>query len=366
MSAGQALKRLWPHARRWLPWLLAAAVLYLVAQQAREVEWARVWASLRELPLGAVSVSVALALCAHALFASYDLIGRRLVRARITPARALAVAAIAYAFNLSFGALIGGVGMRLRLYTRAGLSVGTVGQIVTHSFIANWLGWCWVLGTVLVCSPLPLRADGAPGAGALRALGAALLLAVGYHALCAIGTRTALRWRGHTLPLAGGRVALVQAAMGATVWMLMALSLWNLLQGRAPYPLVLGALLLAGVAGALTHVPSGLGVLESVVAAALAGAVPLNEVLAAVLAYRAAHYLLPLALALPGYAWSEWGLAARRARGGASGVSSASRSVRSSQHRPHRGDARAAQAGASSRSRSRSRAAPSSPTGPAR
>lgn len=312
MSAGRALKRLWPHARRWLPWLLAAAVLYLVAQQAREVEWARVWASLRELPLGVVSVSVALALCAHTLFSAYDLIGRRLARARITRARTLAVAAIAYASNLNFGALIGGVGMRLRLYTRAGLSAGTVGQMVTHSFIANWLGWCWVLGTVLVCSPPPLRVDGAPGAGALRALGAVLLLvAVGYHALCAFGGRKALRWRGHTLPLAGARVALVQAAMGAAVWMLMALSLWNLLQGRAPYPLVLGALLLAGVAGALTHVPSGLGVLESVVAAALAGVVPLNEALAAVLAYRAAHYLMPLALALPAYAWSEWRPAAR-------------------------------------------------------
>ncbi|NCT98836.1 MAG: UPF0104 family protein [Comamonadaceae bacterium] len=312
MTPGRALKRLWPQARRWLPWLLAAVVLYLVAQQAREVEWARVWASLRELPLGVVSVSAALALCAHTLFSCYDLIGRRLARARITRARTLTVAAIAYAFNLNFGALIGGVGMRLRLYTRAGLSAGTVGQMVTHSFIANWLGWCWVLGTVLVCSPPPLRIEGAPGAGALRALGAVLLLvAVGYHALCLFGRRTALRWRGHTLPLAGARVALVQAAMGATVWMLMALSLWNLLQGRAPYPLVLGALLLAGVAGALTHVPSGLGVLESVVAAALAGVVPLNEALAAVLAYRAAHYLMPLALALPAYAWSEWRPAAR-------------------------------------------------------
>ena len=33
--------------------------------------------------------------------------------------------------------------------------------------------------------------------------------------------------------------------------------------------------------------------------------------LAAVLAYRAAHYLMPLALALPAYAWSEWRPAAR-------------------------------------------------------
>ena len=306
MNAGPALKRLWPHARRWLPWLLAAAVLYLVAQQAREVEWTKVWTALKALPLHHILISVALALCAHTLFSSYDLIGRWLARARITRARTLATAAIAYAFNLNFGALIGGVGMRLRLYTRAGLSAGTVGQIVAHSFIANWLGWCWVLGTVLVLSPPRLQGEWALGMVALRGLGAVLLVvAVGYHALCAFSGQSELRWREHRLPLAGSRVALIQAAMGATVWMLMALSLWNLLQGRVPYPTVLGALLLAGVAGALTHVPSGLGVLEAVVAAALAGVVPLDEVLAAVLAYRAAHYLLPLSLALPAYGLSE-------------------------------------------------------------
>lgn len=303
---GPAFKRLWPHARRWLPWLLAAAVLYLVAQQAREVEWAKVGAALQALPLRHILVSVVLALGAHSLFAAYDLIGRWLSKARISRGRTLATAAIAYAFNLNFGALIGGVGMRLRLYTRAGLSPGTVGQIVTHSFIANWLGWCWVLGTVLVLSPPRLQGEWALGVAALRGMGAVLLVvAVGYHALCAFSGKSELRWREHSLPLAGSRVALIQAAMGATVWMLMALSLWNLLQGRVPYATVLGALLLAGVAGALTHVPSGLGVLEAVVAAALAGMVPLDEVLAAVLAYRAAHYLLPLALALPAYGFSE-------------------------------------------------------------
>ena len=81
--------------------------------------------------------------------------------------------------------------------------------------------------------------------------------------------------------------------------------------GRIDYPTVLGALLLAAVAGVLTHVPAGLGVLEAVFVATLAHALPATEVLATVLAYRAAYYLLPLALALPAYAWSEAGAAPR-------------------------------------------------------
>lgn len=90
---------------------------------------------------------------------------------------------------------------------------------------------------------------------------------------------------------------------------------WGLLGGRIKYPTVLGVMLLGAVAGVVTHVPANLGVLEAVVVFALSARLPAHELLAAVLAYRAAYYLLPLALALLAYGLSE--AAARRADCGA-------------------------------------------------
>ncbi|MBW0171807.1 MAG: flippase-like domain-containing protein, partial [Hydrogenophaga sp.] len=119
-----------------------------------------------------------------------------------------------------------------------------------------------------------------------------------------------LRWRTHALALPDGRLAVIQALMGGASWCLMGAIVWVLFAGRVDYPTVLGALLMAAVAGVITHVPAGLGVLEAVFVATLSGRVNATEVLAAVLAYRAAYYLLPLALALPAYALSE--VAARR------------------------------------------------------
>ena len=87
--------------------------------------------------------------------------------------------------------------------------------------------------------------------------------------------------------------------------MLIGAIVWSLFGGRVGYLEVLGALLLSAVAGLLAHVPAGLGVLEAVFVATLAGALPATEVLAAVLVYRAVCYLLPLALALPAFAWSD-------------------------------------------------------------
>lgn len=294
-------------ALKVLPWVFGLGILGLVAYLAREVEWASVWQSIRRLSPGVIAASAFLALLTHAVYAGFDLVGRRLTPApRLGWGRTLQVAAISYSFNLNVGAVIGGLGMRLRLYTRLGLPAATVAQIAAHSVVTNWLGWSWLAGAVLLWSPPRLAASWAPGAPVLQGLGAVLLLlALAYHAVCLFSRRSSLRWRGHVLKRPGARLALLQGAAGMLPWLLMALSLWNLLEMRVPYTQVLSAVLLAAVAGVVLRVPGSLGVFETVAVAALARSVPVNEVLAAVLAYRATHYLWPLALALPFYAYTE-------------------------------------------------------------
>ncbi|MGJ7583533.1 UPF0104 family protein, partial [Variovorax sp. RHLX14] len=63
--------------------------------------------------------------------------------------------------------------------------------------------------------------------------------------------------------------------------------------------------LVAAVAGVITHVPAGLGVLEAVFVALLAHEVPQAKLLGALLAYRGLYYLLPLVVATLGYLVTE-------------------------------------------------------------
>ena len=262
--------------------------------------------ALQALSLTQVLGAAGLALLSYALVASFDLIGRRLTGHPLSIPRTLGTAAISYAFNLNFGALVGGFGLRLRLYMRGGLSASTVAKVIAHSMVTNWLGYFWVAGAVLLWAPPHLPASWALSDTVLRAIGAAMLaLAVAYLALCGWSRRRELGWRGHTLALPGGRMALLQALLGGASWLLIGAIAWSLFGGRIDYPAVLGALLLAAVAGVLTHVPAGLGVLEAVFVATLGDRLPAADVLATVLAYRAAYYLMPLVLALPAYAWSE-------------------------------------------------------------
>jgi hypothetical protein len=145
-----------------------------------------------------------------------------------------------------------------------------------------------------------------PGASALRAVGALLLLvAIAYHVMCGIWGGATLQLREQRVTLPHWRMSFLQGGLGSVAWLLMGLSICNLLGWRIDYPSALAILLLAAVAGAITHVPAGLGVLEGVFVAALYGRLPATDILAAVLAYRATHHLLPLCLALPAYGLDE-------------------------------------------------------------
>jgi uncharacterized membrane protein YbhN (UPF0104 family) len=99
--------------------------------------------------------------------------------------------------------------------------------------------------------------------------------------------------------------------MGAGNWLLMSGVLYILLQRRIEFPLVASTLLLAAVAGIITHIPANLGILEAVSVAMLSHKMPQHEVLAAIVAYRVVYYLGPLAVAAAVYFLMEAGIKKR-------------------------------------------------------
>jgi len=290
---------------------LAALVLALVADHARTVDWPAVWQAFQSLPTVHLAAAAMLALVSYGLYAAFDLIGRRLTGHTLSIGRTLGTAAISYAFNLNFGAWVGGLALRLRLYTRWGLEVPIVLRVVTYSMVTNWLGYLWVGGAVLLWAPPQLPTAWMLPEIGLRAVGLAMMAAaLAYLALCQFSRKRELIWRKRTLALPSGRLAAVQALAGSASWLLISAIVWLVLGGRIDYASVLGTMLLAAVAGVVTHVPANLGVLEAVVVATLGSRLPAHELLAAILAFRATYHLLPLLVALPAYALSE--AAARR------------------------------------------------------
>ena len=304
-------RRARPHIKQALWIAFAVAVLGLIGWRAREVDWGDVLAALRALPLTTVAIAAAIAAAAHAAFISYDLLARRYTRHRLAAGRTAAVAGVCFAFNLNLGALVGGVALRYRLYRRFGLAVSVITRILAFSLLTNWIGYCVLAGAAFSSGLVDLP-DSAPMSSAtLRALGVLLLLvAAGYLAACRWSRRRRWTVRGHPIELPRARMAALQITASVIHWSLVASVLYVLLQGKVGFVTVLGVLLVSSVAGVVTHIPAGLGVLEAVFLALLAGAHPVNQLLASLLAYRAVFYVGPLVIA--GFTYLALELAARR------------------------------------------------------
>lgn len=289
----------------WWPWLVRALsavffalVLWLLASQARAIAWGEVWATLRNYPLRTLGLAAALAASSLALYSCFDLLGRRYTGHTLRAPTVMGVTFISYVFNLNLGSLVGGVAFRYRLYSRLGLDTGVITRVMSLSMLTNWIGYLLLAGVIFGFDTPALPPDWKIDSEGLQLLGFVLLaIALAYPLLCAFSPQRRFTVRGHALDLPSWRLALLQLGMGAANWLLMGGVIFMLLQQKVAWPTVAGVLLVAAVAGVITHVPAGLGVLEAVFVALLSHLMPTTELLAGLVAYRVIYYLLPLAAA---------------------------------------------------------------------
>jgi uncharacterized membrane protein YbhN (UPF0104 family) len=288
-------------------------VFWLRVPRAARLDWGQVLESVRRYEARTLLLAAALAACSHLLYSTYDLIGRRITGHRLPRPRVMTIAAISYAFNLNFGSLIGGVAFRYRLYSRSGLDNPTITAVLGISIKTNWLGYLLLGGAVALWHPLEIPPDWRIGSSALRGLGLVLVLVpFGYLLMAWKSPRRQWTLHGRELTLPGPRFALLQVVLSTVNWSVIACVLFVLFEFRIDYASVLGVLLLAAVAGVITHVPAGLGVLEAVFIALLSPPFGVPELVGILLTYRALYYLAPLVVALVLFATLE--ARARRAR----------------------------------------------------
>ncbi len=316
-SGGWRSRPWWPWLRRALTLLFFGAVVALLVRFARNVDWQEVLASLRGIPRAALLAAIGLAACSHLLYSCFDLLGRRYTGHQLATPQVMSVNFVSYAFNLNLGSLVGGVAFRYRLYSRLGLDNGEITRILTMSMLTNWLGYLLLGGLLFLLHPLQLPPSWKMGNHGLQWLGGAMVLAaLAYVVACMRSGQHVWTVRGHELFLPSGRMALLQLAISCINWSVMAGVVFMLLQRQIAYSDVLAVLLIAAIAGVITHVPAGLGVLEFIFVALLSHQLSEGRLIGALLGYRALYYIAPLMIAAVLYLVLET-QAKRRARANA-------------------------------------------------
>ncbi|HEX2604925.1 MAG TPA: YbhN family protein [Oxalicibacterium sp.] len=312
-TVGNAAPKTGITTRAWWPWAMTAAkiaffvlVAWLLVAQARSIEWDKVIETVRNRPARSLLLASLLGILSYALYGCFDLLGRYVTQHHLPRRVVIAVNLICYAFNLNIGATVGGAAFRFRLYSRLGLDAGTTARIIAITMFTNWIGYVLLGGIVFLLRPLALPPDWAIGSSGLRVFGGLLLaLMLIYLLLCAFASGRGVSFRGHTAHIPSLRLALLELAMSCANWLLISAVIYVLLNGQIAFTDVLSVLLVAAIAGVITHVPGGIGVIEAVFVALLSHRVPASELIASILMYRTIYYFVPLGLATAGYLLME-------------------------------------------------------------
>jgi uncharacterized membrane protein YbhN (UPF0104 family) len=299
-AAPQSTRLKW--AKRAFNLFFFIAVPVLLFLLVKNLDWQEVKQALQSYKLSTLALGVVIALASYLTYCCFDVLARFYTGHKLSIAQVVPVAFVCYAFNLNLSSWVGGIALRYRLYSRLGLDVPTITRILSLSLITNWLGYMLLAGVVFAMGFLELPKEWAVGSGTLRLIGFALLVVSGAYLLaCRFSSRRSWTIRDQEITLPSLKQALLQASLGALNWSLMALVIYTLLPDKAFYPAILGVLLISSIAGVITHIPAGLGVLETVFITLMQHQFSKGTLLAALIGYRAIYFLLPLVIAVVVY-----------------------------------------------------------------
>jgi phosphatidylglycerol lysyltransferase len=288
---------------RWLPPVvgltLFVVALLVLRHELQSVSYRELSAAVFSRDLSALALAILLAALNYLVLTGYDLMALRHVGRTVPPAKVMFASFVAYAiqYNVGFG-WVSGASVRYRFYSRWGITPAELSRIVVFYTTTFWIGLFVLGGLTLLVDPLPTL-HALPGHQASGLVGALLIAACLAYALLALRRRGSLRLGPLTLALPEPPLVAGQFVLSLLDWMLAAAAAWVLLPaGRPSFPLFMGAFLAAQLFSMLSHVPGGVGVLETLLVLLLKPVLAPATLLPALLLYRLVYYLLPLALSL--------------------------------------------------------------------
>lgn len=311
--AGRARRRELSSLVPLLPLIPLAVAVGVITAEARRLDPAAVWTSVREIPVDRLLAAFALTVASFVVLTGYDALGALFARVKIAYRRSALAATLGFALSQSLGfTWATGIPVRYRLYATWGLTPSAIREILAFYVATFWIATLNMTGLVLLLEPGRLLPMMHLPAYVGRPLGALLVVATALYVVWASGRDRTLTLWSWEIRAPGPGIAFAQLALGAVDWAVAAAVLYVLLPGgpeALPFPTFLGVFLLAQVAGQISHVPGGLGVFDALILTFLPDDVGTGVALAALLVYRIVYYVVPLVvaiLALGGFeAWAR-------------------------------------------------------------
>lgn len=284
-----------------------ALVLFLLSKRLGDIEFSDIVQQIRSLPPPAVIGAMACSAGAYLLVGLYEGIALHRVSGQWRLWFAIRTTVIANPVGRAVGvALVSGGALRYRFYSAIGLNARQVASLIVLMTMPYLLGVGWLIDVSLL-----IHTQAASQALGLTATTVYIIACVGLvKDLAWLGIA---KWRKEPINLKQLQIrvpslahTLLQIALGIAQILCNTGILYLLMPPELDmsWPEFIPLYCIAFVAGQISNVPAGLGVLEAVLLMMLPQ-VPPAKLLGTVLAYRAIFEVLPLMIGLTLWGWYE-------------------------------------------------------------
>ena len=280
--------------------ILFALALIFLHRALAQLRYAELVEALRAISPARVALALVFTAVSFAAIGGYDWLALRIIGrpGHWRSAGLASFVAQSIAHSTGFATLVAGA-VRYRFYVAERLGLTQVAKVQALFGLTYSLGFATLCGVALAIEPQVLAPLSTVPVTFWRALGLAMIACVGAYIAWAAAHRGPVRVFGRELPSIRIGPALAQTLFSAVDLSAAAAALYALLPPEAgiSYFRLLGAYLPAILVGVASHVPGGIGVVESVLLLLLApGREHFAGVASALIAFRLVYYLLPLLL----------------------------------------------------------------------
>ncbi|MBI1210435.1 MAG: bifunctional lysylphosphatidylglycerol flippase/synthetase MprF [Alphaproteobacteria bacterium] len=285
---------------RWLwaaiPIVIFGVCVFAVRNKLADTSLDAIAVAVSQIGIAPFLGAVVLAGLSYLAMSLQDLLALRTLKIDLPPGRALYIGLVSNAIGQTAGAsLLSAGALRWRFYAPLGLSARDAGYVSVFTESSFIFGMAGLLGVALVAAPNSVSHLSIPSSLAM-VIGVALLSALLTYPLLASARRAPLRLGPVEAPVPQPRIAVTQVVLGIADTLFAGLALAVLIEPTsAQFLPTMAAFALASAAAAASGIPAGLGSFEAVLL--LMAPVTNERVAAALILYRVAYYLVPLATA---------------------------------------------------------------------
>ncbi|MGC1396091.1 MAG: lysylphosphatidylglycerol synthase domain-containing protein [Coleofasciculaceae cyanobacterium] len=284
----------------FLGFVLLGISIVAIHQELRQYNYNEIFNSLVNLPATSLYLSIGFTILSYMGIGCYDTVSFYYLKHPISYKKSIFTGFISEAATNTVGmAFLTGSAIRYRYYSNWGVTALEIAQIIAFENVSFWLGLFAVSGVVFLTHPITIPAQIQLPFLSVQPLGLIFLMLAAAYIAGSIFSKKSLKIREHEFRFPSLKIALMQLGISSLDWVFTGAVLFVLLPETPSLSFFsfLGVFLLAMLVAAVSNVPGGLGVFESIILLLLSDKISPTVIMGTLLAYRAVYYLFPLAVA---------------------------------------------------------------------